>query len=235
MGLCDPYAAEVVARSGFDWVLIDGEHAPNDLPSVTRQLQVVSPFTAPIVRLPMSEPWLIKQVLDAGAQTLLIPMVNSAEDARALVRAMRYPPDGIRGMGHVLGRGSNFGRIADYSASANDQMCLIVQIETRAAVEALDEIMAVDGVDGVFVGPADLACDMGYTNDMNNPVMLDVVADTLRRITAAGKPAGIIDFPDAAIDQHFANGAQFVAVGADVVMLGRLLADLASKWTQRIA
>lgn len=235
MGFCDPYIAEVTARSGFDWVLIDGEHAPNDLASITRQLQVVSPHTSPIVRLPMAEPWLIKQVLDAGAQTLLIPMVNSAEQARAIVRAMRYPPDGIRGMGHVLGRASNFGRIPGYSADAAAQLCLIVQIETRAAVDALDEIMAVDGVDGVFVGPADLACDMGYTNDMNAPEMQQVVADTLRRIKAAGKPAGIIDFPDVAIDQHFANGAQFVAVGADVVLLARNLADLASKWRDRIS
>jgi 4-hydroxy-2-oxoheptanedioate aldolase len=235
MSLCDPYTAEVTARAGFDWVLIDGEHSPNDLTAITRQLQVVDPHTSPIVRLPMGEPWFIKQVLDAGAQTLLIPMVNTAEEARALVRAMRYPPDGIRGMGAVLGRASHFGGASDYVATANDQMCLIVQIETRTAVENLDAIMAVEGVDGVFVGPADLAADMGHGTDINAPEMKAMVADTLRRIKAAGKPGGIIDFDDDALEQHFANGAQFVAVGADIVFLSRGLSALAQKWTSRIA
>ncbi len=235
MGLCDPYAAEVVARAGFDWVLIDGEHAPNDLAAIVRQLQVLDPHVSPIVRLPMGEPWLIKQVLDAGAQSLLIPMVNSAEDARSLVQAIRYPPEGIRGMGYVLGRASGFGAVDEYAATANDQMCLIVQIETREALENLDEILAVQGVDAAFVGPADLAADMGHGADINVPQMQRVVAETLRRITAAGKPAGIIDFSDDALDRHFANGAQFVAVGADVVILSRELRALSSKWKDRIA
>ncbi|MDJ0821646.1 MAG: HpcH/HpaI aldolase/citrate lyase family protein [Paracoccaceae bacterium] len=234
MGLCDPYAAEVVGRAGFDWVLIDGEHAPNDLAAIVRQLQVLDPHVAPIVRLPMGEPWLVKQVLDAGAQTLLMPMVNTADEARALVQAMRYPPEGIRGMGYVLGRASQFGAVEHYVATANDQMCLIVQIETRAALDNLDDILAVDGVDAAFVGPADLAADMGFGTDINAPQMLEVVADTLRRITAAGKPAGIIDFSDDALDRHFANGAQFVAVGADIVILSRELRALSSKWKDRI-
>ncbi|WP_146584945.1 aldolase/citrate lyase family protein [Puniceibacterium confluentis] len=235
MGLCDPYAAEATARAGFDWVLIDGEHAPNDLAAIARQLQVLEPHTSPVVRLPMGEPWLIKQVLDAGAQSLLIPMVNSAEEARALVRAVRYPPHGIRGVGHALGRASGFGTVEDYAATANDQICLIVQIETRAGLAALDDILLVDGVDGVFVGPADLAADLGHLATPKAPEMQDLVAQTLGRIAASDKAAGIIDFSDDALARHFKDGAQFVAVGADVVFLARGLMALAQKWQDHIA
>jgi 4-hydroxy-2-oxoheptanedioate aldolase len=199
MGMCDPYMAEAVARAGFDWVLIDGEHAPNDLRSIVAQLQVLEPHVAPVLRLPVNEPWLIKQALDAGVQSLLAPMVSTADQARAIVRAMRYPPHGIRGVGYPLGRASHFNAVPDYAATANDQMCLIVQIETQAGYDNLEAILAVEGVDAAFVGPADLAADMGYLTDMNNPVMLDRVADALRRIRAAGKPAGIIDVTDKAI------------------------------------
>lgn len=235
MGLCDPYSAEITARAGFDWVLIDGEHAPNDLAAITRQLQVLEPHTSPIVRLPMQEPWLIKQVLEAGAQSLLIPMVNSADEARALVRAMRYPPKGIRGVGHALGRASQFGTVQDYAATANAQMCLIVQVETRAGLGALDEILTVEGVDAVFVGPADLAADMGHGTNPAAPEMQAVIADTLRRIAASDKAAGIIDFSDDALAQHFGNGAQFVAVTADVVFLANGLRALATKWQNHVA
>ncbi|SIS84468.1 2,4-dihydroxyhept-2-enedioate aldolase [Roseivivax lentus] len=230
MGLTDPYAAEIVATAGFDWVLIDGEHAPNDLQAIARQLQVIAPHTHPIVRLPMGEPWLIKQVLDTGAQTLLIPMVDSAEEARALVRAMRYPPEGIRGMGGMMGRATAFGRVADYPGTANDQMCLIVQIESGAALSALDEILAVDGVDAAFVGPADLSADLGYPGRADAPEMRKIIAETLGRIAASGKAAGIIDTGDAALEAHFAAGASFVAVGADVSFLSLGLQALARKW-----
>lgn len=233
MGFADPYAAEVVARAGFDWLLIDGEHAPNDLAAIARQMQVISPHSHPIVRLPMGEPWLIKQVLDTGVQTLLIPMVNSAEEARALVRAMRYPPEGIRGMGGALGRATNFGRDKDYVASANDEMCLIVQVETGTALEALDEILAVEGVDGVFVGPADLSADLGYPGRADAPEMRQLVAETLARIAASEKAGGIIDFSEEAIAAHFEAGAQFVAVGADVTFLAQGLSALSAKWRGR--
>ena len=230
MGLADPYASEIVARSGFDWVLIDGEHSPNDLAAIVRQVQVIEPHTHPVVRLPMGEPWLIKQVLDTGVQSLLIPMVNSAAEARALVRAMRYPPEGIRGMGGALARATNFGRTPDYAATANDEMCLIVQVETGAALEALDEILEVEGVDGVFVGPADLSADLGFPGRADAPEMRKVVAETLGRIAASGKAAGIIDFSEDAIEGHFDAGAQFVAVGSDVTFLSRGLSALSAKW-----
>lgn len=234
MGMVDSYVSEIVARAGFDWVLIDGEHAPNDLRAIVAQLQVIDPHVAPVVRLPLTEPWLIKQALEAGVQSLLAPMVNTADEARDIVRAMRYPPDGIRGVGFPLGRASYFNAVDDYAATANEQMCLIVQIETQAGYDNLEDILAVDGVDAAFVGPADLAADMGYLTDMNNPVMQDRVADALRRIRAAGKPAGIIDVPDEAIERHFANGASFVAVGADLVIFAETVRALASKWQTRI-
>ncbi len=235
MSLCDPYLAEVVARAGFDWVLIDGEHAPNDLAAIVRQLQVLEPHVAPVVRLPMNEPWLIKQVLDAGVQSLLAPMVNTAEQARALVRAMRYPPDGIRGVGYHAGRASRFNAVPDYAVTANAQMCLVVQIESAEGFSNIEEILAVEGVDAAFVGPSDLAADMGYLHDPNGAEMQARVAEALGRIKAAGKPAGIIDGPDEAIERHFASGAQFVAVGADIVLFAQMLRDLSAKWKGRIA
>ncbi len=232
--LCDGYSAEVAARAGFDWLVIDGEHAPNDLRSILRQLQVIEPFCPAIVRLPVAAPWMIKQVLDAGAQSLILPMINSAEEARAAVRATRYPPQGIRGVGHALGRASGFGAEADYAENANDEICVIVQIESRAALDALDEILAVDGVDAGFVGPADLAADMGYVRDVNAPEMQALVAQTLGRIRDSGKPAGIIDLPDQAIAAHFDSGAQFVAVGIDSTLLSAMLRRLSGKWKSHL-
>ena len=163
-GFGDPYATEVMSTAGFDWLVIDGEHAPNDIRSIMAQLQVLEgkPDSHPVVRLPMGEAWLIKQALDIGAQTLLIPMVETAEQARDLVRAMRYPPEGIRGSGAALARASRFAAIPDYIRTANDQMCLLVQVETVRGMEALDAILAVEGVDGVFIGPSDLAAEMGF-------------------------------------------------------------------------
>ena len=236
MGFCDPYIAELVGKSGFDWVVIDGEHTPNDVPLLARQIQVLDPLpTSAIVRLPVGDVNLIKQVLDTGAQTLLIPMVNTAEQAKQLVAAMRYAPQGMRGMGGALARSTNFGRDAEYVATANDQMCLLVQIETREGLENLDAIMAVDGVDGLFVGPADLSADMGFPGKPNAPEMQALISETLGRIKAGGKAAGIIDFSDDAVTRHYASGAQYVAVGADVTFLSRGLSDLSARWKDQVA
>ncbi len=163
VALASPYAAEVVSGSGYDWLLIDGEHGPNDIPLLAAQIHsLAGSGSHPIVRLPIGEAWLIKQILDAGAQTLLIPMVESVEQAQALVRAVRYPPHGIRGVGAALGRASQFSRIGDYLETANDEICLLLQIESRAGLAVIDEVAALDGVDGVFIGPSDLAADMGH-------------------------------------------------------------------------
>ena len=163
MGLADPYIAEISASAGFDWVLIDGEHAPNDLRSITAQLQVIAGRGShAMVRPPVGETWMIKQLLDAGAQSLLIPMVESGAQAQALVDAVTYPPHGVRGVGSALARASDFAAIGDYLTTARDEICLLAQVENRKGLAALDEILQVDGVDGVFVGPSDLAADMGF-------------------------------------------------------------------------
>ncbi|SHH97727.1 aldolase/citrate lyase family protein [Marivita hallyeonensis] len=231
LGLCTGYAAEIAAAAGFEWLLIDGEHAPNDLGTINEQLMALSGHTTtPIVRIPHNDPALIKQVLDMGAQTLLCPMVNSAEDAREIVQAMRYPPRGIRGVGHVLGRASNFNGIPDYMATVEDELCLIVQAESVAAMDALEEICAVDGVDAVFIGPADLCADMGHLPDINHPEVRAKVLDGLNRIRSAGKAAGIIDGDPKLIQENIDGGANFIAVGADLIVLAGALRELVQRW-----
>lgn len=233
-GFGDAYATEVMSTAGFDWLVIDGEHAPNDIRSIMAQLQVLEgkPDSHPVVRLPMGEAWLIKQALDIGAQTLLIPMVESADQARDLVRAMRYPPEGIRGSGAALARASRFAAIPDYIRTANDQMCLLVQVETVKGIEALDEILAVEGVDGVFIGPSDLAADMGHRGDSTQADVRAVIKDALGRIAASEKAAGILALDHDTAADYRDWGAQFLAVGIDVVLLARAARDLAARWTR---
>ena len=230
-GFADPYATEILATAGFDWLVIDGEHAPNDLRTIMAQLQVLKGEAShPVVRLPMGEVWAIKQVLDAGAQTLLIPLVESADQARALVRAMRYPPQGIRGSGAALARASRFSAIPDYIATANAQMCLLVQVETRAGIDALDDILSVEGVDGVFIGPSDLAADIGHPGDSTAAEVQEVIRDALGRIAASDKAAGILATDDATAQTYRAWGAEFLAVGIDVVMLAQAARATAARW-----
>lgn len=230
-GFADPYATEVLATADFDWLVIDGEHAPNDLRSIMAQLQVLDGrHSAPVVRLPMGEVWAIKQVLDIGAQTLLIPMVESAEQARELVRATRYPPHGIRGSGAALARASHFSAIPDYITTANDEICLLVQVETRAGVAALDDILTVEGVDGVFIGPSDLAADMGFAGDSSAPKVQDTIQNALARIKAAGKAPGILALDHATTQTYRDWGAQFLAVGIDVVMLAQAARATMARW-----
>lgn len=229
LGLADPYAAEIAATAGFDWLLIDGEHAPNDLRSILAQLSVVEASgSSPVVRLPMGEDWAIKQVLDLGAQSLLIPMVDSAAQAQALVRAVRYPPRGMRGVGSALARASRFSGIPDYLATADAQIWLGVQVETRAGLAALDGILAVEGVDGVFLGPADLSADMGYLGQLDHPEVLAAISDATRRIAAAGKAPGIIWTDEPNASRAIAEGARFVATAIDVITLAGALRRAAS-------
>ncbi|GAW34204.1 4-hydroxy-2-oxo-heptane-1,7-dioate aldolase [Roseovarius sp. A-2] len=230
-GFADPYATEVLASTGFDWLLIDGEHAPNDLRSISAQLAMLTGRQSlPMVRLPMGEAWAIKQVLDAGAQTLLIPMVDSADQARDLVRATRYPPEGIRGSGAALARASDFSRIRDYISTANAQICLIVQVESIAGIEALDDILAVDGVDGVFIGPSDLAVDMGLDGDSDAAEVQEIIRDALARIAASDKAAGILALDHDTARRYADWGAQFIAVGVDVVMLAQAASATVARW-----
>lgn len=220
LGLGETFSAEICAGAGFDWLLIDAEHGPNDLRSILAQLQAVAPYASQaVVRPPQGDHVLIKQLLETGVQTLLIPMVESAAQARGLVEAMRYPPAGIRGVGSALARASRWGRIADYAHQANEQMCLLVQVETRAGYEQLDDILAVDGVDGVFFGSADLAASYGYLGQSTHPEIVAAIENGQQRVRAAGLAGGVLCSDQALNDRYMQAGARFVAVGVDALLL----------------
>ncbi|MGW9231156.1 aldolase/citrate lyase family protein [Pseudorhizobium sp. NPDC055634] len=227
----EPLLAELAGTAGYDWLVIDGEHGPNDVRSIMRQLQVLSASSAEaVVRPPMGETWMIKQLLDVGVRTLLVPMVDSAEQARELVRAVRYPPHGIRGVGAAVARASAFNTIPDYADTAADEICLLVQAETRAAIADLENIAAVDGVDGVFIGPADLSADMGYIGRIEAPEVQETIEKAIGTINAAGKAAGILTFNEALNMRYIDLGARFVAVGSDVAEFAGALRSLAGRY-----
>ncbi|AHG21078.1 4-hydroxy-2-oxo-heptane-1,7-dioate aldolase [Chania multitudinisentens RB-25] len=233
LGLCSSYSAELLAGAGFDWLLIDGEHAPNNVQTVLGQLQAVAPYPSqPVVRPAWNDAVLIKQLLDVGVQTLLIPMIQNAEQAQAAVRATRYPPQGIRGVGSALARASRWNRIPDYLQQADSQMCVLVQIETREAVSNLDAILQVEGVDGVFIGPADLSADMGFAGNPQHPEVQRAIDDAIARIRAAGKAPGILTAQPALAEHYLESGALFVAVGVDTTLLARAAESLASRFKQ---
>jgi len=231
LGLADTFSAEMMGQAGFDWLVIDGEHAPNDLRSTLAQLQVLAATGShAVVRVPVGETYMLKQILDAGAQTVLVPMVESANQARQLVRDVTYPPHGDRGVGYALGRAAHFSTITDYGTTADAQICLLVQVENRRGLAALDDILTVNGVHGVFVGPADLAADMGHMGNPDHPDVQAAIMDAIKRIRAAGKAPGILSTRDGMTNDAIAAGAQFVAVGADVLILGNGARALAKKW-----
>ncbi|MEE3360135.1 MAG: HpcH/HpaI aldolase/citrate lyase family protein [Pseudomonadota bacterium] len=217
VGLGDPSVAELAAGCGFDWLVIDAEHGPNGLRDVLAQLRAASNDTAhPVVRVKDDNRADIKQMLDIGAQTLLVPMIESADQAREVVKSMLYPPDGVRGVGAALARASRYGGEADYLATANDQVCLLLQVESRAGLDALDDILAVKGVDGVFIGPSDLAADMGHRGNPAHPEVQEAVNNALTRIRQAGVAAGILT-SDRTLAKGYADlGVEFLAVGSDV-------------------
>ncbi|MCM2462361.1 4-hydroxy-2-oxoheptanedioate aldolase [Pseudomonas sp. LARHCG127] len=229
LGLADAYCAELAANAGFDWLLIDGEHAPNDLRTLLGQLQAVAPYPSqPVIRPVVGDTALIKQVLDIGVQTLLVPMVESADQARELVRAIHYPPHGVRGVGSALARASRWNSIPGYLDKADEQMCLLVQIESREGLANLDAIAAVDGVDGVFIGPADLSASMGFRGNPGHPDVQAAIEDAITRIRQAGKAAGILSADEKLARRYLELGAAFVAVGVDTTVLMRGLQTLAA-------
>lgn len=231
LSLAQPYTAEVCATAGFDWLLIDGEHGPNDVRSTLAQLQAVAPYAAHAAVRPVSgDPALIKQLLDIGAQTLLVPMVDTAEQAAALVTATRYAPQGMRGVGAGIARASRWGLRRDYLDRANDEICLLVQAETVTALANLEAICAVDGVDGVFVGPADLAASMGHRGRPGHPEVQAAVNDAICRIVAGGKAAGTLTADPQLAQRYFELGASFVAVGIDVTLLAQAARRLAAEF-----
>ncbi|WP_315097694.1 aldolase/citrate lyase family protein [uncultured Cellulomonas sp.] len=217
-----PLVAEICAGSGLDWLLVDMEHSPNGLESVLAQLQAVAPYpVTPVVRVPVGDVVMIKQVLDLGAQDLLVPMVSSAEAARAAVEAVRYPPRGRRGVGSALSRSARWNRVEGYLERADEHVSLFVQVETVEAVAAAGEIASVDGVDGVFVGPSDLAASMGLLGQQTHPDVVAAVHRTIDAVRAAGKPVGVNAFDPALARAYVEAGASFVLVGADVTLLAQ--------------
>lgn len=233
LGLPDNTAAEIAASAGFDWLLIDGEHAPFDLRTIMAHLQAIAPFdTAPIVRCVEGNAALLKQLLDIGVQTLLVPMVETAEQAAQLVSAVRYPPQGIRGLGASLARAAGWGQVPDYLKKANDEICLIVQVETASAMENLDAIVQVEGVDGVFIGPSDLSASMGYLGDAGNPVVVNTINTGLNKIRDAGKYAGLLCLDSSLAENYVQQGANFVGVGVDTMLLAKETRKLAQRFKQ---
>ena len=231
LGLADSYSAEICAGAGFDWLLIDGEHAPNDVRSILTQLQAMAAYPVhPIVRPPVGEVRLIKQLLDIGAQSLLIPLVESADFARQLVSATRYPPVGIRGVGSALARASRWNRVPNYMQAADPEICLMVQIETRKGLEQLSAIAAVDGIDGVFIGPADLSAALGQRGNPSHPDVQSAIENSIGRIRSAGKAVGIITTDETLARRYLSLGCTFIALGLDVSLLARATQDLARKF-----
>jgi len=228
--LSSNYSVEVIAGAGFDWILLDTEHSPNDLESVLAQLQAAAPYpTHPIVRVPWNDMVTIKRYLDVGTQTLLVPFVQNADEARAAVAATRYPPAGVRGVAGTT-RATRFGRIKGYPKRANEEICVLVQVETQDALDRIEAICAVDGVDGVFIGPADLHASLGYVGETANAAVLPKIEDAIARIRKGGKAAGILTPDEKLARRYLELGALFVAVGADVGLLARGADALAAKF-----
>lgn len=229
LALASPAVAEIAGGAGYDWCLVDGEHGPNTVASIQAQLMALAGMGTPAaVRVPAGEDWLLKQVLDLGAQTVVVPMVDTPEEAAAVARAVRYPPEGGRGLASALVRASGYGADAEYAATANAQVLLFVQAESRSAVENIDAIAATEGVDGVFIGPADLAADMGHLGNPTAPEVVAAIDHVLARTQAAGKIAAYLSFDPEPVPALVAKGVTFFAVAGDVPALGSALRERAA-------
>ena len=231
LAMGSPNAAQIAGGAGFDWLVIDAEHGPNDITSLVSQMHALQGSASNIIiRPPVGETWMIKQLLDIGCQTILVPMVDTVEQATQLVQAMNYPPKGIRGVGAALARASHHNRIADYLQTANDQMCLIVQIEAQRGLDNLADILSVDGIDGVFIGPEDLAADMGYLGQPTAEPVQRAICTAINQIVAAGKAAGILMAVPELVQHYLTLGATFVAVGTDVTSFVKATDTLAAQY-----
>lgn len=221
------FVTEALAGAGFDWLLLDTEHSPADPLTVLPQLQAAAAYdVSTVVRPAANDPVLIKRLLDCGAQSLLVPYVQSVEEARAAVAAVRYPPEGIRGIAGLT-RASRFGRVKGYAKRAEEEICLLVQVETRKSLDAIEDIAAVDGVDGIFIGPGDLSASLGYPGDLFHPEVVTAVEGAIRRVAAAGKPAGVLTYDIDFARRCMELGSRFTAVGADLAILVRGVEKLA--------
>nr|AUN35534.1 2,4-dihydroxyhept-2-ene-1,7-dioic acid aldolase [uncultured bacterium] len=230
VSLASTYSAEIVAGAGFDWLLFDGEHSPNDPPTMITQLQVAAAFpVSSVVRPAWNDKVLIKRYLDAGAQSLLIPYVQTVEEAQAAVAAVRYPPHGVRGVASTT-RAAQYARVPDYFKRAHEEICLLVQIETRQGLDNLEAIAKVPGVDGVFIGPADLAAGLGHLGDQMHAEVQSAIEHAIKQTRACGKPAGILTPDEATARKYMSWGSVFTAVGLDIAILARETEKLAAKF-----
>lgn len=236
LGIPDASCAEIGAGAGFDWVLIDTEHGPYDIKAVMSHLQAIAAYQVPAIVRPLEgDTALLKRLLDLGAQTLLIPMVDTAEQARQLVRALRYPPAGVRGLGTSMARAARWNRIPNYLHQADDEICLIVQIESVTAIENLEAIAAVEGVDALFVGPADLSASMGHLNDPEHTEVVDTVQKAFATIIAAGKQPGVLSVTKELTHYYISKGAKFIGVGVDASLLAQATRQLALQYKANTA
>jgi 4-hydroxy-2-oxoheptanedioate aldolase len=226
------YVTEICAGSGIDWVLLDQEHAPNDLRTTLEQLQVLAgyPDVDVVVRPPAADPVAIKRLLDIGAQNIIVPMIDGPGEASAAVAATRYPPEGIRGVGSALARASRWNRISDYLVTGDASVSLTVQVETAAGLTRLGDIADVDGIDAVFIGPADLAASMGKLGQPENPDVVGIIENALATIAEHGKSAGVNAFNEVVARRYLKAGASFVLVGADVALLARGADELVKRY-----
>ena len=228
LGLPDTTCAEICAGAGFDWLVVDTEHGPFDLPAVLRHLQTIAAYDVAAAVRPVSDDRnVLKQLLDTGVQTLVVPMVESAGQAVELVRSVRYPPAGVRGLGTALARAARWTRIPEYLHKANEQICLLAQVETERAVQALPDILAVEGIDGIFVGPSDLSASMGHIGNARHPDVVKVIREVLRKTRTAGKTAGILALDPAHIQDYREHGANMIGIGTDTLLLANSAQRLA--------
>jgi 4-hydroxy-2-oxoheptanedioate aldolase len=229
-GLASPIAAEIVAGAGFDWIVIDGEHGPNDIDSLLAQLQAMRGGTAePVFRVPWNDAVIVKRALDVGARSLLVPFIQNAGEARRAVEATRYPPLGIRGVS-VAPRANDYGRIKGYHRNAHLDICVLVQLESQAALAEIEAVAAVDGVDGIFIGPSDLAADFGHLGDPKHPEVQAAIKDAAQRIRATGKSAGTFAANVDDVESLFEMGFNFTSTGSDVGLLARGAENLAARF-----
>ncbi len=234
MALASPYTAEICATAGFDWLMIDGEHGPNDIRSILAQLQAVAAYPSqPVVRPAEGSMASIKQLLDIGAHNLLIPMVETAEQAQQLVSATRYPPVGSRGVGAAIARSSRWLAIDNYDHEIENEICLLLQIESRTGLNNLDRILEVDGYDGIFIGPSDLAASLGHIGNTGHPDVQSEIGAAITKIRRAKKAAGILSTEDGMIRAYLEMGAVFIAIGIDTIALASSIRSLASRYLHK--
>lgn len=231
LGIPDTSVGEIMAGAGFDWLLVDEEHGPYELRDVMHQLQALAGYpVAPLVRPADADATRLKKLCDIGAQTFIIPMIDTAEQAAAAVDAIYYPPRGRRGMGTSLARAARWNAVPGYLEAANPEMCIIVQAETASAIENLPSIVDTDGVDGVFFGPSDLSASMGYPGNPGHADVASAIHDGIRRVRKAGKHAGLLCLDETSVAQFVDSGANFVGVGVDTLLLGNAARQLAARY-----